>query len=540
MALRYRILPPDVGEEGEARSRAFRQLLYNRKVRRGLDLSRLNLSKVHDPFLMAGMAEATERVKRAIERGERILIHGDYDADGITALTLLVYALRWLGADVIPFVPDRFRDGYGLSRRGVEFARKRGAKLIITADCGVSSHAEVGMAKEYEIDVIITDHHQLPESLPNGAIVVHPAVGGRYPDTDLTGVGVAFKFALALYERMGKDKSVLYFLLDLVAVGTVADVGLMLGENRLLVKHGLRLMRLGRHVKLGLQALIRQARVHPPIGTWNIAWQIAPRINAAGRMGNSDLAMNLLISNSEREVENLARRLNDLNNLRRRRQEELLRVLMEEASTDSPIVFVVREDVDEGIAGILAGKLLHHFSKPAVVVSVSGGVAKGSLRSLEPFNVYEALRGAASLFGEGDNFGGHPLAGGFRLGVDRLEALRRRLEDYARRVLPEGRLVKVLYVDAEVEPGELDAAFWEDYGNFRPYGQGFPRPVLAIKFPTGPTYATDRYVEYVGGGKVFRFRLPEGVAPPSSGILVVEDIRWREGRIEGDIVGFLP
>ena len=547
MPFKYVFVPPSPGEyEDESRrlSRPFRQFLYNRlNLERGkvpITLSSLTLRKVSDPLLMEGMAAAVDRLKRAIERGERILVHGDYDADGLTALALMYYALKWLGADVIPFVPDRFADGYGLSERGVRYAKDVGAKLLLTVDCGVSSHGEVELAKGMGMDVIITDHHQVPDELPD-AVVVHPALG-EHPDRYLTGVGVAFKVALALYRAMGKSTTVLYSLLDLVAVGTVADVGTMLGENRLLVKHGIRLINTGRDlIKEGLKAVIETSRITLPLGAWNIAWQIAPRINAAGRMGRVKLAMNLLLSNDGREAVRLARELEALNRKRRMKQDRLFRSIRAKVDPSEPIVFVADEGVDEGIAGILASKLMEEFGRPAVVVSLSDGMAKGSVRSIEPFDVYEALKLAEGMFGEGENFGGHTLAGGFRISEEKLDGLKRAMIEYALSRTVGGRFAKVVEIDAEVEPREMDADFWEDYNHFRPYGHGFPSPVFILKLRGRPVETSNgysRYLEHYEGGKRFQLRIRNPDLDPK-GDLVITSLRPKAGVIHGDVLGSL-
>ncbi len=546
MPFKYVIIPPAEGEydlEGVPLTRPFRQFLHNRLIG-GLDLSELNLRRGHDPLRMDGMGEAVARLRLAVERGERILIHGDYDADGLTALSLMFYALVWVGADVVPFVPDRFADGYGLSERGVRRAKEVGAKVILTVDCGVSSHREVAMARAMGMDVIITDHHQLPTELPE-AVVVHPAVGS-YPDRGLTGVGVALKLALALYDTLGKDRRMLYHLLDLVAVGTVADVGSMLGENRLLVKHGLHLLNRGiesggRIGNDGLLALVRRSRAGYPVGAWHISWLIAPRINAAGRMGRTDVALRLLLSDGRSRAAALAEELERLNDRRKGKQDRVVRMLRNRVVPSSPIVFVVSEDVDEGIAGIVASKLMEEFGRPAVVVSVSDGVAKGSLRSIAPFNVYEALKSAESLFSEDENFGGHDLAGGFRIREEKLDSLRRALESYARSVSVGGEFVRTVKVDAYLEVGEIDPDFWGDMGRFRPYGHGFPPPIFALRLKGHPTLYSNgsaTYLEHYEGRHHFRLR----VLNPSltlGGEIVVTNLRFKDGVVHGDVLGSL-
>ncbi len=545
MPIKHLVLPPERGEvEGvEAlRTRVFKQVLYNR-VLRGVDLKEVFVKgKGSDPFLMEGMDEAVSRIALALKRGERIVIHGDYDADGITGLALLFYALKWVGGRVVPFVPDRFTDGYGLSRRGVRFAKRIGASLLITVDCGVSSPSEVEEAKALGMDVIITDHHGLPERLPD-TVIVHPRLG-NYPYPHLTGVGVAFKLALALYERLGLSKRPLYHLLDFLSIGTVADVGYMLGENRLLVKHGLRLINMegGRFMKPGIRAIVEEARISLPISTWNISMQIAPRINAAGRMGNVNLAMELLLKQNPKEAADLARRLAELNRKRQSVQNKALGKLLTRVDGSSPIAFVSAEDISEGIAGILANKLVEAFSKPAVVVALKGGVAKGSLRSFEPFNVYDALNSLSDLFSEGENYGGHALAGGFKISADKLAELKRRLEEYAFKVSVDGKFVKTVMADAELRLEEINHEFWRDKTLLKPYGHGFPDPVFVLHLKRRPqVYGRENgeaILEHLEGERYLRMRV-KGVFESTSETLVVENLRLRGGVLEGDVLGFL-
>ncbi|NPB03518.1 MAG: single-stranded-DNA-specific exonuclease RecJ [Thermotogae bacterium] len=555
MPIRYIPHLPDPGEIEKLdggiilKSRPFRQLLYNRRHKYDLDLRGLTLGKIMPSGNMGQLKEAVERLRWAIRKGRRIFLHGDYDADGITSVVLLYRVLKSQGAKVFPFVPDRFKDGYGLSKRGISEAKRWGAEIIVTLDCGISSYQEVELARNEGMEVIITDHHGLPDDLPN-AIIVHPNLNSDLRmarESHLTGVGVAFKLAFSLLESLnghGEDyKREMYKLLDLFAVGTVADVGKMLGDNRILVKHGLRLINEFRGaVKVGLRELIKST---DPITERDIGWYIAPHINAAGRMGKVSLALNLLLTDNGYTARRLVGELKKLNDERKRRQRELLSHILGSVDLSEPLLFVVREDIHEGIMGIVAGKLKDRFSRPVVVATVKNGRVKGSIRSLGNFNVKEILHKAAhrGIFTKDDSFGGHEHAGGFNVDASRLRDLKETLVAHARKVSAGGTEFEIpLTIDADLYPYEIDENFWEDYDTLRPYGPGFPEPVFLLKLD-GPLSISHRYGEsytitYHRNSLTIKLTFEGPLPSPIPNEMVVGNLRIFRGEVIGEILLF--
>ncbi len=520
------VLPVD--EEYDAPlSRPFRQLLANRKI----SLEELNLEKAYDPMEMRGIEEAVDRIIYAIRKNEKVLIHGDYDADGITSLALLYRVLRDLGLRPIPYIPDRFSEGYGFSPNAIKEAIDKHVKLIITVDCGISSRDEVSLAKSYGIDVIITDHHMKPQNVPE-TIILHPE---GYPNDKLTGVGVAFKLAHAIYTKLGmfdEYKSKLYSLLDLFAVGTIADLGELVGENRLLVKHGLRVLSEGK-AKAGFKAIFKSANISPPIRTWHIAFIIAPRLNAAGRMKTAMRSFELLTKTKGKDVVGFAREIEELNRRRQIVQNRIFDFLVSKLNPDEPIIFAYGENLHEGVIGIVASKLLETFNKPSFVISINGDVSKGSARGIEPFNVFESLNRVGHLF---ENYGGHSLAGGFTIKTSLLDDLKRHLMNYALEVAPEG-FVRKIDIDAEVYYEELlDESFWRDKNSLEPYGPGFPEPVFLLKTNKKRILSSDGKNLVILGNRMCEFKVKGYVS--GKGDMIITNLRVsRNGNIVGDVIG---
>ncbi len=520
------VLP--INEEVEAPlGSIFRKILANRGVR----FEDLTLVKTYDPFLMEGMYEAVDRISFAIKRDERILIHGDYDADGITSLALLFRVLRDFGVKVIPYIPNRFSEGYGFSTNAIRKAKEEGVGLIITVDCGISSYNEVEEAKSKGIDVIITDHHLKPPKVPR-TIIVHPE---GYPNEGLTGVGVAFKLAHALYQHMNLEnwKTKLYNLMDLVAVGTIADLGVLLGENRLLVKHGLNVLSNGT-AKAGFKAIYKGAGISPPIKTWHISFVIAPRLNAAGRLKTAMKSFELLTKTRGKDAKVFAEEIERLNRERQKLQNRIYDMLLREINGDEPVVFAYAEGLHEGVIGIVASKLSETFNKPAFVISVKGETSKGSARGIEPFNVFESLNTIGEIF---ENYGGHALAGGFTIKTHLLEKLRKHLNDYALKVAP-GGFKKTIKIDAEVFYEDLIGDdFWRDKYELEPYGPGFPEPVLLLKNTRKTVISSDNSKVLVLGDKgICEFNAKGKVR--GKGDLVITNLRrGRDGTIYGDVLG---
>lgn len=473
------------------------------------------LSDITDPFLLTGMSEAVERIAAAIEGGERIAVYGDYDADGVTASALLIDVLRRLGATADVFLPEREEDGYGLTVTGFQRCVARGRPdVIVTVDCGVSGLEAGRLAAEAGIDLVITDHHELPAELPPHVALVNPKRDGDETVRMLAGVGVAFKLAHALVKR-GRDRGWaratgldLRDYLEWVAIGTLADVVPLTGENRILARHGM--ARLGQTAHPGLRALIEVARVRGAVDSYHVAFVLAPRINAAGRMGSPDDALALFLAPDAEEGAARARRLDEANGRRREIEETILReaVSQIEGTFDPARHFgavVSGADWHAGVMGIVAARLCRRLQRPVVAITFAGGEAagRGSARSLEPFDLVAGLSECADLL---TGFGGHRAAAGLTIEAARLDAFRQRFEEVCAARLAGADLEPALTIDAWVELSQLDWALHDVLEQLKPFGQGNPAPVLAARELTvvgAPRVVGDSHLRFVvaSGGR---------------------------------------
>ena len=426
------------------------------------------------------MDRAADRVEAAIRRDELILVHGDYDVDGMSSASLLSTALRELGGRVVPFVPHRGRDGYDLTRAGVERAREAGAGLIVTADCGIQAHAGVEEAGSYGIDVVVTDHHRPGPELPAAAAVVDPMrPDDEYPFRGLAGVGVAFKLVQELYRRRGFEAGRLNQHLDLVALGTIADQVPLVDESRALARFGLRA--LDRSRKPGIRALCAQARV----GRWSsaratdIAFRIAPRLNSVGRVDDAAKGLDLLLSGNGGEAEALALEVERHNTARRALDRTILdeaRARLDgelDAERDAALVMWA-DGWHTGVLGIVASRLVDEVRRPVVLVGMDGDVGRGSARSVPGFHLHRALTEMGDVF---ERFGGHAAAAGFEIRRDRLGSLRDRFLARASRELgrpPEGP--PILQIDQELPVREVTPALARAVTYLEPFGTGNPVP----------------------------------------------------------------
>lgn len=451
------------------------------------------LADLHDPFLFGGMEKAVARLYQAIEARELIMIYGDYDADGVSGSVILSSILKELGAVLDVYLPHRDKEGYGLNKTAVKYITDQGAKVMITVDCGISNIEEIDYANSLGIEVIVTDHHQLQETLP-ASINIHPRIPGEpYPFKGLAGGGVAFKLAQALVKtKLKKDPEAEAkhwggfekWLLDMVAISTVADLMPLLGENRTLVRYGLIVMNKGR--RLGLKHLMKVAGIWPEgraqvdLNTYNIGFQIAPRINAAGRMDHANTAYELLTSSTEEEAARLALEL-DKNNrdrqvLTNRIIEEAIEQIGEVRPDEVRILTAFKNDWPLGVAGLVAGRLVEKYNRPVVIMGLLNGNIVGSIRSIPAFNFIEALMELKDLFSK---FGGHPMAAGFTLKRNEdLGLLVERLNEIARRQLSGKDLTPELLIDKELKLSDIDWHLAETLLQFEPFGKANPAPLF--------------------------------------------------------------
>ena len=442
-----------------------------------------SLGQLHDPFLAADLRVGVERVLAAIERGERIAVHGDYDVDGVTATVMLRRMIELLGGQVVHFIPERLRDGYGLQVDGIDRLKAMGVRVVVSVDCGIRSRDAAARAAEVGIDLVITDHHEPDTELPRALAVINPRRSDcAYPDKDLAGAGVAFKFVHALCLRTQRPQWLPGFL-KLAALGTLADVVPLRGENRVIARLGLERLSRGPHT-VGLQALIDACGLRgKAIGSYEVGFMLAPRVNAAGRMSTPDLAARLLLAvdpTQAAEAADLAERLDEENSRRRAEETEIARAASRQVETNPEVgahnVLVVwGAGWHRGVIGIVASKLVDRFCKPAVVLSVDGEVAYGSARSIPGFNLLGALEACSDVF---DRFGGHRQAAGMALDASRLSELRSRLGAYGDDYLGPEDLVPRLGIDAGLELPAIDEPLMEGLTALEPFGPGNRRPVF--------------------------------------------------------------
>ena len=434
-----------------------------------------------DPLLLPGVERAVERLAQAIARGETVAVFGDFDVDGITAAALLTEALRELGATAIPYIPDRFREGYGLNVSAIGELAGRGAGLLVAADCGTSSVVEVAEANRLGMDVVVLDHHAIPAELPASLALVNPKLAptaSACPHADLASVGVAYQTVAALYHAIGRPWDAERFL-DLVAIGTVGDLVPLLGENRYLVKLGLAALR--KATRPGLRALIATAAARPEaVDAETIAYGLAPRLNAAGRLAHAETSLQLLLTTDVAQAEELAGRLNALNQERQRQTQQALAlatelVAAEDSEGSLPLVFVAHPEIPQGIAGLVASRLVDERYRPAVVCQTGEGQSRASCRSIPEFDIVAALRRQEKLL---VRFGGHRLAAGFTIANESLPALRRALLEHAGEALAGVELSPALDIDAEVPLAGLRGEEIRWLQSLAPHGQGNPEPTF--------------------------------------------------------------
>ncbi len=452
------------------------------------------LDQLHDPFSLTDLPVAVDRLLGAIARGERIAVHGDYDVDGVTSTVMLRRLLELLGADVVHFIPDRLRDGYGLEPAAIERLAGQDVNVIVSVDCGIRSAAAAIRARELGVDLIITDHHEPDAALPSALAVINPKRPDcPYPDKNLAGVGVALKLVQALCQRTDHTRWLPGFI-KLAALGTVADVVPLRGENRVIAKLGLEQLSQGRHTT-GLRALLETAGVlGQTVTSFHVAFRLAPRINAAGRMSTPDLATRLLLLTDDArhaEAMGLAEQL-EAENLRRRQEEaEILTAARRKVDTDPDIgahamLVVWGEGWHRGVIGIVASKLVDAYHRPAIVIAVDGDTAYGSGRSISRFDLLGSLEACGDLF---TKFGGHRHAAGLTMEAGRLKELRRRLTDYADTRLGPEDLAPRLRIDGHLPLTAITPAVIEGLRTMEPFGAGNPRPVFhtgAVELANGP------------------------------------------------------
>ncbi|HQZ83655.1 MAG TPA: single-stranded-DNA-specific exonuclease RecJ [Pyrinomonadaceae bacterium] len=441
---------------------------------------RPSLEHLYDPFLLKGMREAVARIQKAVQNGEKILIWGDYDVDGTTGTVLLRRAFKLLGVESEFHVPDRFTEGYGVNIPALEDAQRNGVSLVITVDCGIRSFEPLEWAKENSLDVIVTDHHLSDDDRgnPPAVAVVNPNQPGcEYPDKHLAGAGVAFKLADALLREAGLEDEIPGFL-KIAAIGTVADVMDLTGENRAIVAIGLKDLLLTDNC--GLRALMEVADCTSEMTSYHIGFRIGPRINAAGRMDVAKHVVELLEETDFVRARQLASLLDSRNRERQQMQQKITELAFAEAAehADSNFIVVAGEGWHRGVIGLAASRIADKLYRPAIVLSIEDGIAQGSARSIPGFHLLNALEAAQDLL---EQFGGHRAAAGLKIRSERISELRRRLSDYADEVLKLEDLEPELNIDAVLLPESVDLKLVSALSALEPFGQGNPKPIFVTK-----------------------------------------------------------
>jgi single-stranded-DNA-specific exonuclease len=472
------------------------------------------IDQLHDPFRLADMNRAVERLERALAQHERIAIHGDYDVDGITSTVILRRTLELLGGDVVHFIPERLRDGYGLQPAAIDRLHGEGVSLVVSVDCGIRSSEAAARARELGLDLIVTDHHEPEGTLPDALAVINPKRRDcTYPDKNLAGVGVALKLVQALCGRAGKDRWLPAFV-KIAAIGTLADVVPLVGENRVIARLGLASLSTGPHT-IGLRSLLDASGLSgKTIDSYHVAFILAPRVNAAGRMSTPDIATRLLLATGDamgEEARALAQQLND-ENLRRQEEEADLVAQARKAIETDPavgahnVLVVGGEGWHRGVIGIAASKLVDAYHKPAIVLSVEGDVAHGSCRSIPDFDMLAALERCADVF---VRFGGHRQAAGLTMEAARVPEFRARINAYADEVLEPDQLRPRLRIDGPLTLRSITHDLMRDLDAMEPFGMANPRPVFhasGVEIVDGPRTLKERHLKMTFSQEGRRFR----------------------------------
>lgn len=464
-------------------------LLANRGITDSLEVDNffaLNYTRdVLDPFLFTEMEKAVERIYEAKEKGEKIAIYGDYDADGVTATVLLSEALESLGfSEIIVYIPDRQLEGYGINIPAIEYLRKKEVKLIITVDCGITNVTEVERARELGIEVIITDHHHVLCEIPKAlAIISAKMKESKYTFRDLSGVGIAFKLAQALYQKMNPGKiDQLKWFLDLVAIGTIADCVSLKGENRALVKYGL--IVLSKTKRIGLQEMFKVGRIgideNNPPDTRKVAFLIAPRVNASGRMDHASIAYKLMMEKDRVMARDMALEVEAKNQERQKLTSEItcrVRALAEKNFENKKVIFAHDEHWPIGVLGLVAGRITDEFHKPAVILQKQKNEFAGSLRSIPEVNIIRSLELCADLL---IKFGGHSQAAGVKLSAENLGVFQEKFSGIVEKKLLDIELSPAIEIDAELPSSDISRDLCEAIKKMEPFGEGNEEPMFLV------------------------------------------------------------
>jgi single-stranded-DNA-specific exonuclease len=527
------LIPPDINRQMSDVSPFLRQLLFNR----GIETNEAALAYVSgnsptnpDPFQMLGMKEAVEVLHEAIETGSKIAVYGDYDADGVTSSAILYEFLAQMGINARVYIPNRFDEGYGLNLDAIEQLASEDIQLIITVDCGIGSVAEVAHANALGMRVIVTDHHQVPEVLPDAAAIINPhRPGDPYPYKELAGVGIAWKLVVAYLQRYPNPDIDPDQWLDLVAIGTVVDVAELTGENRSLVKRGMALMRM--HPRQGLFSFSQVAGIKlDQLNAGHLGFGIGPRLNAAGRMDSATAAFELLVSQELFEAARLAQDLDNKNQERKNLLNEIEEIAVQEALSsdeDLKVIFVASEDFNQGLVGLAAGRIVEALYKPAIVGHIESDKIVASARSIEEFNIHEALKECEDLL---ERHGGHAMAAGLTLKPENVDAFVERINQVASKKLAGMTLLPVLRIDYDIDLARLKPehipGILNDVAQLEPTGHKNPDALFSSH------HCQALRVRTVGNGAHLKFSVRDGQQE-------FDAIAFRQGHWASDMPNYI-
>jgi single-stranded-DNA-specific exonuclease len=468
------------------------QLLINRQISTETAARAFLSPKLTDliePAAMAGVTTAARRIREAVQNNEKIAVYGDYDVDGITGVAILWHLLKMLNAQVTYYIPHRIEEGYGLNSDAIAQLAEVGVTLLITVDCGITAFEEVEYANSLRMDVIITDHHQI-ERLPNACAIVHPAIDASYGNPNACGAMAAFKLAWAIADAVHDHGPLSQPLRDylvsattLAGIGTIADVVDLRGENRVIAGFGLR--GLTESKLYGIKALVESAQLQTAgASSYDVAFKLAPTLNAAGRMGHARLAVELLTTDNEMRAYQIAQYLRDQNRQRQKCQRDIFgqakqHILQNNLHhPDRKTIVLSNTEWHSGVIGIVASRIIDEFNRPTVMINISNGIGHGSGRSIEGFNLYQGL---AACAGHLISFGGHEMAAGLRIETDKIPAFAEAFEEYARNNMPTGLTESTLDIEAEVSIRDFNDRVMRELALLEPFGQGNPRPIFATR-----------------------------------------------------------
>ncbi len=465
------------------------QLLYNRQILTASQVQQFmdRCAPEANPFRLLGMNEAVARLRQSFRQKELIAVYGDYDVDGVTATALLIETFRALGAEAIPYIPKRLEEGYGLSNHGLAELAERGVKVVVTVDCGVRSSAEAQYAHSLGMELIITDHHGLASELPKAVAVIDPRRADEtYPFTHLTGVGLAYKLAQALLRverrlstKRSQDLPEEESFLDLVALGTVADLAPLIGENRVLVSRGL--ARLNQAARPGMAAMLQESGLRQgQVTSGSVGFVLGPRLNAAGRLDDAMVSYQLLTTDSSEEACALAQQLGMQNQKRRQLLEQMLQHAREQVGAlhDQRVYVLADESYSAGVAGLVAGRIVEEFYRPTLIIALDGESGKGSARSIEGFHITHALDECCDLL---EQYGGHSAAAGFSISRQNVEPFRAKISQVAACQLTQEQLVAKLHIDMEIPLRQASGSTLALLEAMEPFGAGNPQPVFVSR-----------------------------------------------------------